>query len=39
MHSSFKAREAADAIFQVFDITQLKIKPNLPRFAGERFSH
>jgi len=32
---SVKAREAADTIFQVFGMTQLRIKPILPRFAGE----
>jgi len=33
---SVKAREAADTIFKVFSMTQLRIKPNLPCFAGER---
>jgi len=33
---SVKARETADTIFQVFGMTQLRIKPSLPRFAGER---
>jgi len=36
---SVKAREAADTVFKVFVITQLRIKPNLPRFAGERSNH
>jgi len=31
-----KAREAADTIFKVFGVTQLRIKPSLPCFAGER---
>jgi len=31
-----KAREAADTIFEVFGMTQLKIKPSLPYFVGER---
>jgi len=30
-----KARKAADSIFKVFGMTQLKIKSSLPRFAGE----
>jgi len=30
---SIKAREAADTIFKVFDMTQLRIKPSLPRFS------
>jgi len=33
---SVKAREAADTIFKVFGMTQLRVKPNLPRFASER---
>jgi len=36
---SVKAREAADTIFKVFGMTQLRIKPNLPCFAGERSNH
>jgi len=30
-----KAREAADTIFEVFSMTQQRIKPSLPCFAGE----
>jgi len=33
---SVKAREAAYTMFQVFGMTQLRIKPNLLCFAGER---
>jgi len=33
---SVKAREAADTIFKVFGMTQLKTKPSLPCFAGDR---
>jgi len=29
-------RQAADTIFKVFDMTQLRIKPSLPYFVGER---
>jgi len=29
---SVEAREAADSIFEVFCMTQLRIKPSLPRF-------
>jgi len=36
---SVKAREVANIILKVFGMTQLKIKPSLPRFAGERFNH
>jgi len=36
---SVKAREVADTIFKVFGMTQLRIKPSLPRFAGERSNH
>jgi len=36
---SVKAREAADTIFQIFSITQLRIKSSLLRFAGERSNH
>jgi len=36
---SVKAREAADTIFEVFGMTQLRIKPILPCFAGERSNH
>jgi len=32
---SVKAREAADTIFKVFGMAQLRIKPSLPRFTGE----
>jgi len=35
---SVKAREAVDAIFEVFGMTQLGTKPSLPRFAGEHMS-
>jgi len=31
-----KAREVADNIFEVFGMTQLRIKPSVPRFAGKR---
>jgi len=31
-----KAREAADTIFKFLGMTQLRIKPSLPYFAGER---
>jgi len=33
---SVKARKAADTIFKVFGITQLRIKPRLLYFAGKR---
>jgi len=33
---SVKAREAAETIFKVFGMTQLRIKPSLQCFAGER---
>jgi len=33
---STKARKAADTIFEVFGMTQLRIKPSEPCFAGER---
>jgi len=36
---SVKAREAADTIFQVFGMTQLRMKPSLPCFAGARSNH
>jgi len=36
---SVQAREAADTIFKVFGMTQLRIKPSLPCFAGERSTH
>jgi len=36
---SVKAREAADIIFEVFGMIQLRIKPGIPCFAGERFNH
>jgi len=36
---SVKTREAADTIFEVFGITQLRIKPGLPYFAGKRSNH
>jgi len=36
---SVEAREAADTIFEVFGMTQLKIKPSLPCFADERSNH
>jgi len=36
---SVKAREAADTIFKVFGLTQLRIKLSLPCFAGERSKH
>jgi len=32
---SVKEREAADTIFKVFGMTQLRIKPSLSCFAGE----
>jgi len=35
---SVKARETADTAFKVFGMTQLRIKPSLPCFAGERFN-
>jgi len=33
------AREARGSIFKVFGMTQLKNKPSLPLFAGERSNH
>jgi len=36
---SVKARKAADIIFKVFGMTQLRIKPSLPCFAGEPQGH
>jgi len=30
-----KAKEVADTIFKVFGMTQMRIKPSLPRFAGD----
>jgi len=36
---SVKEREAADTIFKVFGMTQLRIKPSLPRFAGKHSNH
>jgi len=36
---SVKAREAAETIFKVFGMTQLRIKPSLPCFADERSNH
>jgi len=36
---SVEAREAADTTFQVFSRTQLRIKPSLPCFVGERSNH
>jgi len=36
---SVKVREAADTIFEVFGMTQLRIKHSLPCFAGERSNH
>jgi len=36
---SVKEREAADTIFQVFGMTQLRNIPNLLCFAGERSNH
>jgi len=36
---SVKAREAADTIFEVDGMTQLRIKPSLPYFTGGRSNH
>jgi len=36
---SVNARESADTIFTVLGMTQLRIKPNLPCFTGERSNH
>jgi len=36
---SVKAREAANTILKIFDMTQPRIKPSLPYFAGERSNH
>jgi len=36
---SVEAREAANIIFQVFDMIQLRIKLSLPCFAVERSNH
>jgi len=36
---SVKVREASHIIFKVFGMIQLRIKPNLPRFAGERSNY
>jgi len=36
---SVKTREAADTIFKVFRMTQLRIKPIPPFFADERSNH
>jgi len=36
---SVKAREAADTIFNIFGVNQLRIKPSSPCFAGERSHH
>jgi len=33
---SVKEREAAGTILKVYGMTQLRIKPSLPRFACER---
>jgi len=32
---SVKVKEATDTIFEVFGMTQLRIEPNLPCFAGK----
>jgi len=36
---SIKAREAANAILKIYGMSQLKIKPSLPCFAGECSNH
>jgi len=36
---SVKAREAADIIFHVFGMTQLRIKSSLPCFVGKRSNY